>query len=217
MPTESLIKQKIRINGIVSRLKLTYPDSRCSLHYKSSFQLLVATILSAQCTDERVNNVTIKLFDKYKEPKDFVQLPLEEIKREIYSTGFYNNKAKSIKELSIMLLDKFNGIVPDKIEEMIKLPGVGRKTANVVLGNIFNIPSLVVDTHVTRICNLLKFVKTKNATIIEKKMNKIVNESDWTIFAHLLIDHGRAICIANRPNCNNCVIADLCPSNKLGR
>ena len=215
MPIESLTKKKIRMENIVSILKKEYPNSKCSLIYESSFQLLTATILSAQCTDERVNKVTKGLFAKYPSPEDFVMLPLEAIKKEIYSTGFYNNKAKSIKAMAEMVVNSYSGNVPNTLDEMVELPGVGRKTANVVLGNIQGIPSIVVDTHVTRITNLLKFVKTKNAVKIESELSKLINKNDWTLFAHLLIDHGRAVCIANRPKCNNCVISNLCPS-KLG-
>ena len=215
MPVESLKKKQIRMENIVSELKQKYPDSKCSLRYESSFQLLTATILSAQCTDERVNKVTKGMFSKYPTPVDFANLPLETIKKEIYSTGFYNNKAKSIKAMAEMIVNSLSGNVPNTLDEMVKLPGVGRKTANVVLGNIQGIPSIVVDTHVTRITNLLKFVKTKNAVKIESELSKLINKNDWTLFAHLLIDHGRAVCIANRPQCNNCVIAEFCPS-KLG-
>ena len=215
MPVESLKKKQIRMENIVSKLKQKYPDSKCSLRYESSFQLLTATILSAQCTDERVNKVTKGMFSKYPTPVDFANLPLETIKKEIYSTGFYNNKAKSIKAMAEMIVNSLSGNVPNTLDEMVKLPGVGRKTANVVLGNIQGIPSIVVDTHVTRITNLLKFVKTKNAVKIESELSKLINKNDWTLFAHLLIDHGRAVCIANRPKCNSCVISNLCPS-KLG-
>ena len=215
MPVESLIKMKVRMGNIVTNLKLEYPNSKCSLRYESAFQLLTATILSAQCTDERVNKVTKRLFANYPTPQDFVMLPIETIKKEIYSTGFYNNKAKSIKAMAESVVNDHGGSLPSTLDEMVKLPGVGRKTANVVLGNIQRIPSIVVDTHVTRITNLLKFVKTKNAVKIETELSKIINKNDWTLFAHLLIDHGRAVCIANRPKCNKCVISNLCPS-KLG-
>ena len=215
MPIESIYNKRQRMAHIVSCLKQEYPNSKCSLHYKSSFQLLVATILSAQCTDKRVNKVTENLFSKYSEAKDFATIPLETIKKAIYSTGFYNNKSKSIKGMSKALMEHYEGKLPHSLEEMVKLPGVGRKTANVVLGNVHGIPSVVVDTHVTRITNLLQFVKTKNAVKIEKELAEILDKSDWTLFAHLLIDHGRAVCIANRPKCNDCVIAEFCPS-KIG-
>ena len=215
MPVESIFKKRKRLAYVVSHLKEEYPDSKCSLHYKTSFQLLVATILSAQCTDERVNKVAQNLFAKYPEAKDFATLPLETLKKAIYSTGFYNNKSKSIKGMSITVMEQYGGELPQTLEEMIKLPGVGRKTANVVLGNIHGIPSIVVDTHVTRITNLLHFVKNQNAVKIEKELAEILDKNDWTLFAHLLIDHGRAVCIANRPRCNDCVIAEFCPS-KIG-
>lgn len=199
---------------IVRLLKAEYPDSKCSLQYENPFQLLVATILSAQCTDERVNKVTEKLFNKYSSPQDFAAQTVDEIGKEIYSTGFYNNKAKAIKGMSTMVMEKFAGKLPQTICQMIKLPGVGRKTANVVMGNVNGIPSLVVDTHVTRISNLLKFVNTSNAEKIERELAKIIHKKDWTLFAHLLIDHGRAVCIANRPKCGECVVAEYCPSSK---
>ena len=214
MPTKSLLNKRQRMVHIISLLKKEYPDSHCSLEYKSSFQLLVSTILSAQCTDERVNKVTKKMFLKYPNPEDFANLPLEVIKKEVYSTGFYNNKAKSIKGMAMAVINENGGKLPQTLDGLVKLPGVGRKTANVVLGNIVGIPSLVVDTHVTRISNLLKFVTIKDAVKIERELCKIVVKEDWTIFAHLLIDHGRAVCIANRPKCQSCVIADYCPSNK---
>jgi|TARA_B110001454_G_scaffold171334_1_gene162144 endonuclease-3 len=198
---------------ILSILKLEYPDSKCSLDYNTPFQLLVATVLSAQCTDERVNKVVIPLFDKYPTPEAFTQLTVGEIGKEIYSTGFYNNKAKSIKGLSHAIVDEYDGDVPGIMDELVSLPGVGRKTANVVLGNIFDVPGVVVDTHVTRITNLLGFTKSKNAVIIERELEKIIDKSDWTLFTHLIIDHGRAICVANRPNCSECSISDFCPSS----
>ena len=216
MPPESIRNRRKRMAEIVIRLKREYPDSRCSLIYESPFQLLVSTILSAQCTDKRVNKVAHKLFAKYPSAKDFEKLQLDTIKKAIYSTGFYNNKAKSIKGMATAVIDRHGGELPDNLEDMVKLPGVGRKTANVVLGNVYNIPSVVVDTHVTRITNLLKFVKTRDAVKIEQKLMKIINLNDWTLFAHLLIDHGRAVCIANRPRCEACIIAALCPSNKGG-
>ena len=213
MPAESIEHKRLRMAEILSILKLEYPDSKCSLDYNTPFQLLVATVLSAQCTDERVNKVVIPLFDKYPTPEAFTQLTVGEIGKEIYSTGFYNNKAKSIKGLSHAIVDEYDGEVPGIMDELVSLPGVGRKTANVVLGNIFDVPGVVVDTHVTRITNLLGFTKSKNAVIIERELEKIIDKSDWTLFTHLIIDHGRAICVANRPNCSECSISDFCPSS----
>jgi endonuclease-3 len=213
VPAESIKQKRLRMAEILSILKLEYPDSKCSLDYNTPFQLLVATVLSAQCTDERVNKVVIPLFDKYPTPEAFTQLTVGEIGKEIYSTGFYNNKAKSIKGLSHAIVDEYDGDVPGIMDELVSLPGVGRKTANVVLGNIFDVPGVVVDTHVTRITNLLGFTKSKNAVIIERELEKIIDKSDWTLFTHLIIDHGRAICVANRPNCSECSISDFCPSS----
>ena len=213
MPRESLSNKRIRMGSIVNRLKSLYPNSKCSLNYDSAFQLLVATILSAQCTDERVNKVTSVMFKKYPDAKAFSKLSVKEIAKEIYSTGFYNNKSKNIKAMSDIVMEKYYGEVPDNMDELVVLPGVGRKTANVVLGNYFNIPGMVVDTHVTRITNLLGFVKSRNAVVIEREMEKVVDRSDWTIFSHLLIDHGRAICVANRPDCTSCDLSDLCASS----
>ena len=213
MRVESIQHKRSRMFEIVGILKLEYPDSKCSLDYNTPFQLLVATVLSAQCTDERVNKVVVPLFDKYPTPESFTQLTVGEIGKEIYSTGFYNNKAKSIKGLSHALVDEYSGEVPGTMDELVNLPGVGRKTANVVLGNIFDIPGVVVDTHVTRISNLLDFTKSKNAVIIERELEKIIVKSDWTLFTHLIIDHGRAICVANRPNCSECTISNFCPSS----
>ena len=213
MSRESLKNKKIRISEIISILKLEYPNSKCSLVYESPFLLLVATILSAQCTDERVNKVTSKIFPVYPDAHSFSKLTVKKIGQLIYSTGFYNNKAKNIKAMSDIVAKDYNGEIPDNIDLLTQLPGVGRKTANVVLGNIFDVPSLVVDTHVTRITNLLKFVKSRNAVIIEKDLNKIVESKDWSIFAHLLIDHGRKVCIANRPQCSLCSLNNLCPSS----
>ena len=212
MSRESLKNKKTRIAKIIFRLKKEYPESKCSLVYNTPYQLLVATILSAQCTDERVNKVTKVLFKKYPDAVSFSKLTSKQIGQLIFSTGFYNNKAKNIKMMSDMVCDKYNGEIPSDIDRLVELPGVGRKTANVVLGNVFNTPSLVVDTHVTRITNLLKFVKTKNAVLIEKELSKFIDSIDWSIFAHLLIDHGRKVCIANRPKCNECILNDLCPS-----
>ena len=211
---ESIKNKKKRIASIISILKDEYPDSKCSLIFNSPFQLLVATVLSAQCTDERVNKVTKSLFKRYPDSESFSKLSVKQIGKLVYSTGFYNNKAKNIKKMADIVWHEYHGIIPDDIDKLVELPGVGRKTANVVLGNVFNTPALVVDTHVTRITNLLKFVKTRNAVLIEKQLCKIVESSDWSIFAHLLIDHGRKVCIANRPQCSECKLNDLCPSAK---
>tara|TARA_B100001750_G_scaffold246669_1_gene269764 strand:- start:282 stop:926 length:645 start_codon:yes stop_codon:yes gene_type:complete len=211
---ESIQSKKSRMSAIVEILKREYPDSKCSLIFDNPFQLLVSTILSAQCTDARVNKVTSKIYKRYKNPSDFSKLSLKEIKKMIYSTGFYNNKAKSIYNLSYEVLNKYNGEIPRNMEDLVSLPGVGRKTANVVLGTGFQIPGIVVDTHVTRLANLLKVSRTRNAVIIERELEKIIDKENWIIFTHLIIDHGRKICVANRPKCSECAISDFCPSSE---
>ncbi|NOZ09080.1 MAG: endonuclease III [FCB group bacterium] len=211
MARESKSARRTRLAEVLKRLKDAYPAASCSLRYGNPFQLLVSTILSAQCTDERVNKVTPGLFLRYPGPEDFARLTVEEIGKEIYSTGFYNNKARSIRGMSLALLERYGGEVPRTLEELVSLPGVGRKTANVVLGNAFGIPGITVDTHVTRITNLLGLVKTKDAVKIEKELMEIMDREDWTLSAHLFIEHGRAVCIARRPRCSECVLADLCP------
>ena len=203
-----------RMDKIITLLINEYPNSKCSLLYNNAYQLLVATILSAQCTDERVNKVVKPIFKQYPDPKTFSTLSLKEIKKLIFSTGFYNNKAKSIKNMTKMIIQDFNGEVPDNIHDLVKLPGVGRKTANVILGTFYDIPSIVVDTHVTRLVNLLGFCKTQNAVIIERKLSRLINEKYWVRFTHLIIDHGRKICVANRPKCDSCILKDYCPSAK---
>ena len=214
MSRENKKNKIMRISEIVKRLKKEYPDSKCSLNFDNPFQLLVATILSAQCTDERVNKVTSKIFPKHPDARAFSSLSEKEIGKLVFSTGFYNNKAKNIKAMSDIVNHEYDGEIPNDIEKLTQLPGVGRKTANVVLGNVFNVPSLVVDTHVTRITNLLKFTKSKNAVVIERELCKIVDSESWSIFAHLLVDHGRKVCIANRPKCQECILSNLCPSSK---
>ena len=210
---ESLKNKKYRIAEVVSKLRVEYPNSKCSLNFETPFQLLVATILSAQCTDERVNKVTSKIFPKHPDSKAFSKLTSKQIGKLVYSTGFYNNKAKNIKMMSDFVYENYDGEIPPDINSLVELPGVGRKTANVVLGTVFGKAALVVDTHVTRISNLLGFVKSVNAVIIERELSKIVDENSWSVFAHLMIDHGRKVCIANRPQCSSCVLSDLCPSS----
>ncbi|HPP39217.1 MAG TPA: endonuclease III [Candidatus Kapabacteria bacterium] len=195
---------------ILDILAKEYPNVKIQLNFSNPFELLIATILSAQCTDERVNKVTPSLFKKYKSPSDYVNIPIEELEKEIYSTGYYKAKAKHIKEMSKMLLEKYNGVVPSQLEELIKLPGVGRKTANVVLGHCFNVPAIVVDTHVIKLSNRLGFVCTKNAEIIERKLMELIPKNKWVIFTHYFISHGRKICTARNPKCNECVISKYC-------
>ena len=205
---------KSRMKKIIKLLLKEYPDSKCSLNYENAFQLLVATILSAQCTDERVNKVTSEIFKRYKTAHDFNILSLDKIKKMVFSTGFYNNKANSIKKLSQVVCEEYDNNIPKDINRLVEFPGVGRKTANVVLGTYYGVPAIVVDTHVTRIVNLLDFSRTRNAVVIERELSNIINKKYWVKFTHLVIDHGRKVCIANRPKCSICVIKSLCPSAK---
>lgn len=194
-------------------LKKEYPKVKPALEYSNPFELLISTILSAQCTDERVNLVTKVLFKKYKNPKDFVNLSNEELEKEIFSTGFYKQKTKSIKSCCEELINYHKGKVPADFDELVKLPGVGRKTASVIAGNAFGIPAIAVDTHVKRLSNLLGFIDSQNPDKIEIRLKELLPESYWINSSHWLATHGRKICIANRPKCNECVIGDLCPSH----
>jgi len=209
---ESKVKKQQRASEIVSRLRTIYPDSKCSLNYNSDHELLVATILSAQCTDHRVNIVTKQLFQKYKKPADFAYCDIGLLAKDIHSCGYHNQKSRSIQGASLKIVEEYNGNVPDTLVELVKLPGVGRKTANCVLGEIYNVPSMVIDTHMVRIMGLLGFTKTKDAQKIELEMMDIFDEKEWVNFTHMVIDHGRAVCIARRPQCGQCALVDLCPS-----
>lgn len=193
-------------------LNKQYPKVKPALDFSNPFELLISTILSAQCTDERVNIVTSKLFKKYKSPQDFVNVSNEELEKEIFSTGFYKQKAKSIKACCEELIKKHNGKVPADFDELVKLPGVGRKTASVIAGNAFGIPSIAVDTHVKRLSNLLGFIDSQNPDKIEMRLKELLPENYWINSSHWLATHGRKICIANRPKCLECVLAELCPS-----
>jgi endonuclease-3 len=198
------------INKLINFLELHYKTARCSLNYSTPFQLLVATILSAQCTDERVNKVTSVLFKKYKEPRDFLNISLEELMTIIKPTGFYRNKAKNIKELSSILVEKYKGEVPSNIEDLVKLPGVGRKTANVVLGNCFGIRGVVVDTHVQRIVQRLGIVNTDKPEKIEFELMRLMPNVNWTKWSHQMIAFGRDVCKAKKPECFRCELRQDC-------
>lgn len=209
-------KAKDRIGEIIKRLKKAYPDARCALDHQTPLQLLVATILSAQCTDVRVNMVTPGLFKKYQNAKAFANARPEEFEDEIRSTGFFRNKTKSILGMANALVEHHGGEVPSTMDELTPLPGVGRKTANVVLGNAFGKnEGVVVDTHVGRISQLLGLTKQTDAVKIENDLIALVPRKEWTLFSHLLIHHGRAVCIARRPRCEECVLSDLCPSSRV--
>tara|TARA_B110000438_G_scaffold249537_1_gene252860 strand:- start:54 stop:686 length:633 start_codon:yes stop_codon:yes gene_type:complete len=202
-----------RADNIVSLLSVEYPNSKCSLNYKTPHELLVATILSAQCTDDRVNKVLPELFNKYSNIKSFADADIKELSQYIFSCGYHNQKAKNIQGSSLLILEDYNGVVPNSMSELIKLPGVGRKTANCILGECFNIPSMVIDTHMIRIMNLLGFTTSKDPKNIEVELMEIFNKKNWVKLTHMIIDHGRAVCIARRPQCNKCVLFDLCPSS----
>ncbi len=195
---------------VLRELKRLYPESKCSLNYKTPYQLLIATILSAQCTDDRVNKVTPGLFRKFPDAAAMSLAPLAEIERLIQSTGFYRNKAKSILETSQALEREYKGQVPKTMELLVKLRGVGRKTANVILGNAYGTPGLVVDTHVGRLSRRMGFTRAQDPVKVEQEMEKIVPHEDWTLFSHLLIDHGRAVCSARKPLCEECTLNRYC-------
>ena len=197
---------------ILRRLKKAYPTVEPALEYTTPFQLLISTILSAQCTDERVNIVTKTLFEKYKKPQDYLNVTQKELEKDIFSTGFYRQKAKSIRNCCSVLIEKYNGEVPSDFDELIKLPGVGRKTASVVAGNAFNVPAIAVDTHVKRLSNILGFVKSDNPEKIEARLKELFPVDDWINLSHWLATHGRKICIARRPKCDECFLNDLCPT-----
>ncbi len=200
-----------RAKKIAAALKKSYPDAACSLRHKNALELLVATILSAQCTDERVNKVTPSLFRKYRSVGAYAQADLKTLEAEIHSTGFYKQKAKTLKNLGSALENKFHGEVPRTMEELVTLPGVWRKTANVILGNIFGIPGIVVDTHVRRLSNRMGLSKQNNPDKIEADLIKLLPKDSWTSFSHTMIFHGRQICTALKPTCDSCPIQSLCP------
>ncbi len=209
---QSLKNSKI----IIKKLSEIYEGAICALHHETPFQLLIATILSAQCTDERVNQVTPKLFQKFGDISSLAKAPIIEIEKIIKSTGFYKNKAKNIKACSQKIITDFNGVLPKNLEDLITLPGVGRKTANVLLGNAFQITSgIVVDTHVLRLSNRFHWINTNNAVKAEEILCTIVPQKYWIDFSHWMIHHGRNLCKARKPNCANCFLIKYCPSANL--
>jgi endonuclease III len=209
------MNEQQRTKQIVSSLRRAYPEARCSLNYSNPLELLVATILSAQCTDERVNLVTADLFRKYRRAEDYAAAPPEELERDIRSTGFFRNKAKSIRAACRIIAERHGGHVPETMDELLELPGVARKTANVVLGNAYNVASgVVVDTHVARLSQRLGLTAHEQPEKIEKDLSALVPRKDWILFPHLLIAHGRAVCKARSPLCRECVLLKLCPTGK---
>jgi endonuclease-3 len=204
------LKTKNTINKILRQLAAMYPDAGCGLDFASPWQLLVATILSAQCTDQRVNQVTPSLFARYKDPDATLKASEAELEEIIRPTGFFRNKAKSIKGSARMLAEKHNGQTPSSLDELVQLPGVGRKTANVVLGDAFGIPGITVDTHLGRVCRRLGLTAENDPDKAERDLMKIIPRKDWTIFSHQAISHGRAICQARKARCPRCGLAAWC-------
>ncbi len=210
---ETPADRRERAIAIYNILNSVHPGTEIALIYDGPFQLLVATILAAQCTDARVNTVTPGLFSNYPTPQAFLDAPVEELEQAIFSTGFYRNKAKSIRNTCAALIERFGGEVPGTMEDLLTLPGVGRKTANVILGHCFDVPGMVVDTHVKRIGNLLGLTGQADPVKIEGELMEVLPQEHWVHFSHLLAEHGRDVCIARRPQCARCPLADLCPSS----
>jgi endonuclease-3 len=201
---------------VIVRLKAEYPDARTELDWSNSLELLVATILSAQTTDVQVNRVTESLFSKYRTAEDYADSTPDELEEDIRPTGFYRNKARSLRAMASALVEEHGGEVPRTMSELVALPGVGRKTANVVLGNAFGVnEGIVVDTHVRRVSGRLGLTESRDPVKIEQELMRLVPEGDWTIFSHLLILHGRRTCKARKPDCPNCILNDICPSADL--
>jgi endonuclease III len=201
---------KEKVPKILKELDQIYPQSHTALDFKNPLELLIATILSAQCTDKRVNEVTKTLFNKYRTAVDYAQAPLDQLEEDIRPTGFFRNKAKSVQHCCQQLVDKFRGEIPRTMEELVALPGIGRKTANVVLGNAFGIPGIVVDTHVSRVSQRLGLTQEKDPVKIEFALNQLIPKEKWIIFSHQMIDHGRSICTARGPKCPSCSLLPYC-------
>ncbi len=209
-----LADAKERVKKIIPLLKKAYPEARCALEHQNPLELLIATILSAQCTDVRVNIVTKDLFRKYRSARDYAEADISALEDDIKSTGFYHNKAKNIQGACAAMIAKHGGEVPATMEELTALPGVGRKTANVILGNAFGIPGVVTDTHVIRLSRLIGLSANTDAVKLEQDLMAMAPKKEWTLFSHLLIFHGRQVCVARRPDCGNCCIRALCAYGK---
>ena len=207
--------KKERIGPIVERLKEARPDASIALRSRSELELLVAVMLSAQTTDVNVNKVTGRLFVKYRRPEDYLAVPVEELELDIYQTGFFRQKAKAIRGTMRMLLEEYDGRVPRRIEELVRLPGVARKTANVVAAELGDPQGVVVDTHVRRLSQRLGLTRQEDPVKVERDLTKLVPRAEWGIFPHLLIWHGRRVCNARAPRCEDCVLTDLCPSSRV--
>jgi endonuclease-3 len=207
--------KRSRIGPIVERLTRAHPGAAIALRSRSELELLVAVMLSAQTTDVNVNKVTERLFVKYRRPEDYLAVPVEELERDIYQTGFFRQKAKAIRGTMRMLLEEYDGRVPRRLEELVRLPGVARKTANVVAAEFGEPQGIVVDTHVRRLSQRLGLTRQEDPVKIERDLIRLVPRTEWGIFPHLLIWHGRRVCIARAPRCEDCVLADLCPSSRV--
>ena len=203
-------KNEGRIKAMIKILEKAYPDAKTALHYKNPLELLVATVLSAQCTDERVNKVTQDLFKKYRSAQDYARVDLSELENDVRPTGFYRNKAKAIKGFCTELQEKYDGQVPANLDDLVSLKGIGRKTANLVLGEAFGIPGIVADTHVLRLSQRIGLTKEKDPVKVEFELMEIVPKNKWTRFSNVLILHGRAVCTARKPRHEDCQIVDLC-------
>jgi endonuclease-3 len=210
-PAPRLAPARERVGPINAALAELYPEAVCALHFENPLQLLVATILSAQCTDARVNLVTPALFERYKTAQDFATCDIADLEQLIKSTGFFRNKAKNIRGCCQAIVEKFNGNVPQTLDELVGLPGIGRKTANVVLGNAFETPGITVDTHVGRLSRRMGLTRHQDPVKVEYSLMEIVPQAEWTNFSHRLILHGRNVCIARKPRCETCAVAALCP------
>jgi endonuclease III len=204
-----------RVKPVIERLAVEHADAKIALQFESPLELLVSVMLSAQTTDVNVNKVTERLFVKYRRPEDYLAVPQEELERDIFATGFYRQKARSLRGTAQLLIDEFGGEVPTTLDELIRLPGVARKTANVVSSELGNAEGIVVDTHVRRLSQRLGFTKQEDPVKIERDLVRLVSREDWPRFPHLLIWHGRRVCIARRPLCEDCVVNDLCPSSRV--
>ena len=207
--------KKQRIRPIIERLKAAHPDATIALKFRNELELLVSVMLSAQTTDVNVNRVTATLFEKYRRPEDYLAVPPEELERDIYATGFYRQKTKALRGTMKMLLEEYDGEVPGRLEELVRLPGVARKTANVVAAELGEPQGVVVDTHVRRLSQRLGLTRQDDPVKIERDLVRLVPRADWGRFPHLLIWHGRCICDARRPRCEDCVLNDLCPSSRV--
>jgi endonuclease-3 len=218
MPRKTITREdpvEVRAPHVIERLEAAYPDAKVALRFTNPLECLVATILSAQCTDEKVNEVTATLFQKYRSPEDYLRVPEDELKADIKPTGFFNQKATSIRAACQRIVEVYDGKVPDTMEDLITLRGVARKTANIVMGNAYgNVQGVAVDTHVKRVSNRLRFSDQVDADKIEQDLMRLLPKEKWFPFTYILIDHGRAICVARKPRCTICPVEELCPASQ---